>query len=87
MQSLKHTTAIISERGNNKKAYSTDDKMALLICLNIAKTLKTIIDAPIITADSMVTKEIEVATQVGFYFLEKAKTYKLLDMLKGPIFK
>lgn len=56
MKSIQHTNEIIDKNGQDKTMYSKEERRDLGICVNLAGTIKNMIDAPIIDEKGELTE-------------------------------
>lgn len=56
-KSISNTEKLINEKGTERKNYSSDDIAQMGVCLNLAKAVKDILDAPILDKDSELSQE------------------------------
>ncbi len=73
MKSINHTLAIIDKNGYSRSAYTTDDRKALMTCINIASTIKKIIDAPVITLNGELAVETAKILEIGNNFIKQVE--------------
>ena len=73
MKNLQASESLIDEKGFDRSAYSTDDRKILMTGINIASTVKGILDAPIFDENGEISKQAYQALQVGESYLEKMK--------------
>lgn len=71
MKSISFTDEIINKNGLNRDNYSLDEKKALMSCINLADTIKKIIDTPLINNENYLSKEIFLAVTKGNDCLKK----------------
>lgn len=65
IRSIKTSKSLIVERGYDASAYSQQDRDVLMTCMNLAQTIKQLIDAPILTKDNEITREVKTAVEIG----------------------
>lgn len=65
VKSLNNTEEIIEKKGNDRKRYETTDIMQIGTCLNLAKAVKDILDAPILDQEGELAKESMAAIERG----------------------
>lgn len=73
---LQDLKTLIDSNGTNYQSYSEEDKKGIFIVASLAKTIKSISDAPLINKNGVVTKKSRSAVSVG------NKTIKSLDHVK-----
>lgn len=73
IKSINYTNDIISKNGLDRKNYTLDDRKALMTCINIADTIKKIIDTPLVNKEGKLAKETLIAIDIGNKFLSKMK--------------
>lgn len=73
MKSISHTLTIIDKNGYSRSAYTTDDRKALMTCINIASTIKKIIDAPVITPNGELAVETAKTLEIGNNFIKQVE--------------
>ena len=71
IKSINFTNNIISNNGFDRENYTLDDRKALMTCMNIAYTIKKIIDTPLIDKEGELAKETLNAIEIGNKFLSK----------------
>ena len=67
-KSIQNSKEIIAKRGNEPSNYTQADRDVLMTCMNLADALKKICDAPVITPNGDITKEMEQTVQLGKKF-------------------
>lgn len=72
-QSIQHTTEIIDRNGYSRTAYNQDDRKALMTCINIASTMKKIIDEPVITPNGELAIETAKTLEIGNNFIKQVE--------------
>lgn len=70
MRSINHTLDIIEKNGYSCNNYSLDDRKALMTCINIASTLKKIIDEPVIDNKGQLAVETVKVIEIGNKFIK-----------------
>lgn len=65
LKSIQHTNEIIDHNGFERQNYSDEDKKALMNCINFAKAVKDILEAPLFEADGKVSQQANRALSVG----------------------
>lgn len=70
MRSINHTLDIIEKNGYSRNNYSLDDRKALMTCINIASTLKKIIDEPVIDNKGQLAVETVKVIEIGNKFIK-----------------
>lgn len=73
MRSIQHTTEIIDRNGYSRTAYNQDDRKALMSCINIASTMKKIIDEPVITPNGELAVETAKTLEIGNNFIKQVE--------------
>ena len=71
LKSIQHTEEIIESNGFNRMNYTVDDKKALMNCINFAKAVKDILEAPLFDADGKVSQQVGHALSAGDEYLKK----------------
>lgn len=74
MKSIQSSQDIIEERGQNRDAYTREDRNILMTCMNLAKGIKGIIDAPVVQKGGTIANEMNEAIKIGEKFLEQTKS-------------
>lgn len=74
MKSIQSSQNIIEERGQNREAYTREDRNILMTCMNLAKGIKGIIDAPVVQKGGTIANEMNEAIKIGEKFLEQTKS-------------
>lgn len=72
-QSIQHTTEIIDRNGYSRTAYNQDDRKALMTCINIASTMKKIIDESVITPNGELAVETAKTLEIGNNFIKQVE--------------
>ena len=57
IQAISYSDELIAAKGMDRAAYTENDRKAFCSCINLAVTLKKIIDAPVLTDEGKVTQE------------------------------
>lgn len=70
-KSIQNSREIIAQRGNKPSNYTQADRDVLMTCMNLADALKKICDAPVITPDGEITKELEKTVQLGKKYVQE----------------
>lgn len=73
MKSINHTLSIIDKNGYSRSAYTTNDRKALMTCINIASTIKKIIDEPVITPNGELAVETAKTLEIGNNFIKQVE--------------
>lgn len=71
MKSIKTTSEIINQKGMNRLNYTKADKEALMTCINIASTIKKILDTKLFDENGGITEQSIKAIQIGDEYLNK----------------
>ncbi|WP_160690080.1 hypothetical protein [Clostridium sp. C2-6-12] len=71
MKSIKTTGEIISQKGMNRLNYTKSDKEAIMTCINIASTIKKILDTKLFDEKGEITKQSIEAIQIGDQYLNE----------------
>lgn len=71
IKSINHTNQIIDKNGFDRNNYTENDRKALMTCMNIASTIKKIIDVPLVDKQGQLAKETMEAINIGNQFLNK----------------
>ena len=69
MKSIRHTKDIISANGNDRSRYTEADYKSLMTCINLAKSVKTIVDAPLFDEDGEISRAVREAMEIGERYL------------------
>jgi hypothetical protein len=64
-KSIKYTNEIIDKNGLDKNNYSPEERKSLGTCINLAGTVKTILDVPIIDENNELTEKSMIAVLMG----------------------
>lgn len=70
-ESIKVTIEIIKNKGNSYKQYDSEDRKKLMNCMNLAFTIKQILDAPILDDNYEIAEESKKALCLGEEYLQK----------------
>ena len=73
VQAITFSDGLIDAKGMDREAYTENDRKALCSCINLASTLKKIIDAPVLTDEGKVTQETEEALAIGSQCMQNIK--------------
>ena len=73
MQAISYSDELIAAKGRDKAAYTENDRKAFCSCINLAVTLKKIIDAPVLTDEGKVTQETTEALAIGSQCMQDIK--------------
>lgn len=73
VKSIRNCESIIDKNQYDKNRYSEDDRKALMTCINIASTIKGLIDIPILDRDGEITLKSADALKNGWEYLNKIK--------------
>ena len=71
LKSIQHTDKIIDGHGFDRQNYSADDKKSLMSCINLAKAIKDILEAPLFEADGKISQQANRALVVGDEYIRK----------------
>lgn len=71
MKSIKTTGEIISQKGMNRLNYTRSDKEEIMTCINIASTIKKILDTKLFDEKGEITKQSIEAIQIGDQYLNQ----------------
>lgn len=71
IDSLRHTAEIIDQNGFNRNNYNQYDRDSIMTCINIASTVKKIIDAPLIDQEGEITLQSLEAIEIGETYLKE----------------
>ena len=69
IKSLQVTEEIITRNGNNRTDYNEDDYKALMTCINLAKAVKTVVDAPLFEENGEISQAVQEAMLIGQKYL------------------
>ena len=73
MQAIAYSDELIAAKGRDRAAYTENDCKALCSCINLASTLKKIIDAPVLTDEGRIAQETEEALAIGSQCMQDIK--------------
>lgn len=73
MQAISYSDELIAAKGMDRAAYTENDRKAFCSCINLAVTLKKIIDAPVLTDEGKVTQETTEALAIGSQCMQDIK--------------
>lgn len=73
MQAISYSDELIAAKGRDRAAYTENDRKAFCSCINLAVTLKKIIDAPVLTDEGKVTQETTEALAIGSQCMQDIK--------------
>ena len=73
MQAISYSDELIAAKGMDRAAYTENDRKAFCSCINLAVTLKKIIDAPVLTDEGKVTQETKEALAIGSQCMQDIK--------------
>lgn len=71
LKSISHTWKIIDKNGMNKQDYTLNDREALAACMNMAFTIKKLLDTPLLDQDGQITMKSLEAIQMGEKYLQE----------------
>lgn len=71
LRSIKTSDEIIAQKGNDSSCYTKTDHQYLMTCVNMAKSIKTAIDAPLFDENGEVSGAVKKAMSIGQDCLEK----------------
>lgn len=71
LKSIGHSEEIIERNGFNRANYSSEDKKALMTCINFAKALKDILEAPLFDENGKVSGQINKTLSIGSEYISK----------------
>lgn len=74
LKSINHTLYIIEKNGYERSKYNVDERKALMICINIASTVKKIIDEPIIDKNGELAAETVKVLEIGNRFIREIES-------------
>lgn len=69
MKSIRHTRDIISANGNDRSKYTENDYKSLMTCINLAKSVKTVVDASLFDEDGEISQAVREAMELGGKYL------------------
>lgn len=72
-KTIRNSEALIEEKGNEPGRYTQADRDVLMICMNLVDALKKIVDAPVVTKDGELTKEIMATIEMGQKYADAVK--------------
>lgn len=70
VKSLMTTRFLIESKGNDRRNYNQNDRDQLATCINIATTLKKIIDSPLLNENGELEEQSRVAIEIGNKYLK-----------------
>lgn len=73
MQAISYSDELIAAKGRDRAAYTENDRKAFCSCINLAVTLKKIIDAPVLTDEGKVAQETKEALAIGSQCMQDIK--------------
>lgn len=65
VKSIRYSNELIDKNGIQKSSYSFSNRQSLAVCVNLAKAVKDLLDAPIIDQNSEVSQKSLEAVQIG----------------------
>ena len=65
VKGIRYSNELIDKNGTDKSRYSFSDRQSLAVCINLAKAIKDLLDAPIIDQNSEVSQKSLEAVQKG----------------------
>lgn len=71
IDSLKYAAEIIDKNGFDRNNYNQHDRDSIMTCINIASTVKKIIDAPLIDQEGEITLQSLEAIEIGEAYLKE----------------
>ena len=71
IKSLSTTTKLIDEKGFDRRNYNQDDRDKIATCINIASTLKKIIDSPLLNENGELESKSKEAIEIGNEYINK----------------
>ncbi|MBR1553599.1 MAG: hypothetical protein IJ631_06280, partial [Schwartzia sp.] len=71
LRSIKTSDEIITQKGNDSSRYTKADHQCLMTCVNMAKAIKTVIDAPLFDENGEVSGAVKRAMTIGQDCLDK----------------
>ncbi|HCO29791.1 MAG TPA: hypothetical protein DIT54_10505 [Lachnospiraceae bacterium] len=71
LKSIKNISEIIEKNGEDKRAYSPKEREELATCVNIASTIKKILDTPLLDQKGKIAMESLEAVQTGENFIRE----------------
>lgn len=74
LKSISYSAEIINRNGFSRQNYSADDKKVLMNCINFAKAVKDILEAPLFNPDGKVNRQIDAALSTGRDYIQKIQT-------------
>jgi hypothetical protein len=72
-KSMEETATIIAERGLRRENYTVADRERLMTCINLAATLKTILDTKLLDENGEITAQSLEAIRVGTDYLDRTQ--------------
>lgn len=73
MQAISYSDELIAAKGRDGAAYTENDRKVFCSCINLAVTLKKIIDAPVLTDEGKVAQETTEALSIGSQCMQNIK--------------
>lgn len=73
-QGIEHTNEVLEKNGMDKNHYSAEERKGLASCINLAKAVKDVLDAPIIDEKGELTQRSMEAIENGKSHLEKIRS-------------
>ena len=71
LKSIQHSDEIIERNGFSRANYSSEDKKALMTCINFAKAIKDILETPLFDANGKVNQQINKTLSLGNEYVKK----------------
>ena len=75
-KSIQNSSEIIARLGNEPSNYTQENRDVLMTCMNMADALKKICDAPVITPNGDITKEMERTVQLGKKYAQEINSVR-----------
>lgn len=75
-KSIQNSSGIIARLGNEPSNYTPENRDVLMTCMNLADALKKICDAPVITPNGDITKEMERTVQLGKKYAQEINSVR-----------
>lgn len=65
IRGIRYTNALIEAKGSDKKNYTLEDRKSLVVCVNLAGAVKSVLDTPIIDREGKITQKSLETIQLG----------------------
>lgn len=71
VKSIATTTKLINEKGFDRRNYNQDDRDKIATCINVASTLKKIIDSPLLNEEGKLESKSKEVIEIGNDYINK----------------